>query len=242
MKKAITIFFVLTIMFSLCACGATQTAEPSVGDLMYQKYGSIINKLEDEEYEAAIEEITGMMPEPEKTVVTITADNFYDYYKLYYSDQKPEKDAQGNIVSIWGNQWFSFKLKDEFADKFVAEESQVEAGVTCYCAPRKIENIDWSTGEMTFSEEIYDDILSEFNQNLTPKIDPNFSGTFSGKATLTPGDYGALGTNPIYKARVDWGSYWNMGRIEANTDYTYYLLVPENIQIVRAEGTLTFQG
>ncbi|MBR0160592.1 MAG: hypothetical protein IJQ02_04830 [Oscillospiraceae bacterium] len=74
MKKTITVFLLIAMVLTLCACGqsgqktaapeVTPTPEPtpSVGDEMYSKYGDIIDALEDENYDDAISMIGSMKP------------------------------------------------------------------------------------------------------------------------------------------------------------------------------------
>lgn len=241
MKKLIAVLLVIVLACSLCACGSSAPPEPSIADQMYEKYGSIIDKLEAENYEAAIEEITGMMPEPEETVVTITPENFYDYYELSYIERKPKMDAAGNITEMYGDQLFNFKLKEDFADLIVPDESQVEVGITFDQSLKRIESIDWENAKLTFSKETYNDILQKINENVSPKIEPSFSGTYSGKNMLSPGSYPSFLDIAFYYYTGDFTA-WRASPIEVDKDYTYYMLVPENIEIVRAEGTLTLRG
>lgn len=96
MKRLISVILAGVLALSLCGCGAA--AKPSVGDQMYEKYGSIIDKLEAGEYEKVIEEVTAMMPVPEEQTVTITLDNFSDYYELRYDVPQVNRDSQGSFL------------------------------------------------------------------------------------------------------------------------------------------------
>lgn len=83
MKKYLAALLSLSL---LAGCSA------SVGDQMYEKYGTIIDALEEENFDAAIQEISQMKKEKliaeagdindYITTVTLTNDNFYDYFEL----------------------------------------------------------------------------------------------------------------------------------------------------------------
>ena len=87
---------------SIISCGGNNNKEPepSIGDQMYEKYKSIIDKLEGENYDGAIEEIQAMKPAPTVQEVEITADNFFDYYDIVYDENNIERDSDGNIITI----------------------------------------------------------------------------------------------------------------------------------------------
>ena len=122
MKKTVAAALLLALAFTLCACGSAAPAAPSIGDQMYEKYGSIIDKLEAGEYEKVIEEVTGMMPVPENKVVTITKDNFADFYELAYDVNQINKDSAGNVLSMWySGSSFYYNLKEEYRDKLVSD-------------------------------------------------------------------------------------------------------------------------
>ncbi len=249
MKKALAVLLILTLACSLCACGAAAPAEapaeapePSLGDQMYEKYGSIIDSLEAGDFEAVLEEVTGMMPEPEKTVIEITPENFYDYYELCYPEQMVEKDAEGTPVSVWPGQYFYFQLKEEYAEKLVPDASQVEVGVICDSALRKVEAVDWETGALTLSEETFGKLASKIFENWTQKPNLDFSETFSGNYSLNAGNSGVFGYGAFYTEKNTYGTWWTSGRLMTDSKDTYYVVAPENIELVRAEGSITLRG
>ena len=82
-------------------------------------------------------------------------------------------------VHILSGQYFYFQLKEEYAEKLVPDASQVEVGVTCDSALRKVEAVDWETGALTLSEETFGKLVSKIFENWTQKPNLDFSETFS---------------------------------------------------------------
>ena len=149
MKKYIAYLITIIMAVSIISCGGTtnEEPEPSIGDQMYEKYKTIIDKLEGENYDGAIEEIQAMKPAPVVQEVKITTDNFYDYYDIVYRENNFERDSEGNITKI--DKWdylFSFRLKDEYTlDE--NEDNKIVIGVTGDYDLKKIEDVDFETGK-----------------------------------------------------------------------------------------------
>ena len=242
MKKTISVILLLALAFTLCACGSAAPAAPSVGDQMYEKYGSIIDKLEAGEYEKVIEEVTAMMPVAENQVVHITKDNFNDYYEVAYDVNQINKDSAGNILSMWysGSSFF-YRLKEEYREKLVSDESMVEAGMTADLVLKKVESIDWEAGTVKLSDATYDSIAKEILTTFRD-MGTSISVTKSGNLALYGGESNLLNYGGFAKRNDGWGNYWGSGQLEKNGNAEYYVFAPENIQIVRAEGTLTLKG
>ena len=125
------------IMMLICAamvtaCGSTQTAGPADGAAasgtedpageegtvdLAEKYSEIITHLENEEYDEAIEAINAMRPEPETETISITLDNWQEYFS-FVDDYRYEYDAQGAITET--NYHIFFQLKEEYQDRLVS--------------------------------------------------------------------------------------------------------------------------
>ena len=117
MKKHIVFLLAVVMTVSIVSCGGDtgKEPEPSIGDQMYEKYRTIIDKLEGENYDGAIEEIQAMKPAPVVPDVEITEDNFFDYYEIVYLENSFDRNADGKIVSIDRRDYeFEFRLKDEY--------------------------------------------------------------------------------------------------------------------------------
>ena len=251
MKRWTAILCLLALCLSLCACGQTaQPAQaeptpeptpqaPSKGDLMYDKYGSIIDKLEAGDFDGALEEISAMKPEPKITTVTITPENFYDYYELeMYDSSNIQRDAGGRITYFYPSWDYYFVLKDEYRGRLLAEGSGVEVGLTGEASIRRL-TIDWEKGSYAFGEEPEDEIrekiIAYYNRsNPYFPVSPDISVTASGTEILYN-----LGHELLYVwIPNQYPGEW-YGTIDPwNTEQVLYGGILTNVQIVRAEGTL----
>lgn len=245
MKKYIA--FIITIIMSVsiisCSGSTNKGAEPSIGDQMYEKYKSIIDKLEGENYDGAIEEIQTMKPAPVIQEVGITADNFFDYYDIVYRENNIERDSDGKITRIdkYDNM-FEFKLKDEYSLD-PDEDNTVEIGVTCEYDLKKIENVNFETGEITLNDENYDElekkVCSDHDSWTTGGL-ASLSVTCKGSNTIlcneTPTIIGPLWYGPESDS-YNYGHNYSFSGITPD-DHEGYVFVPADIHITRAEGTL----
>ena len=244
MRRLIVVIMVLSLALSLCACGSAPVAEPSVGDQMYEKYGDIIGALEEERYDDAIDAISAMKPAPEIEEVTITKDNFLDYYEVVLQEANNEKDAAGNIVTLYlyPQSDLVYGLKEEYKDRLVWEGSHVEIGVTGTHNLRKLESVDWQSGEYVLSDVLYDDVRQsvweQFSQSSI--YSEYFSTTANGTDIIYVNSmdflFGAVYWHPQF------GSWWHVDITPDVMDNDIYVPVLDDVEIVRAEGTLTFQG
>ncbi len=251
MKKLTALVCILAIALSFCACGqAAQPAEPtpeptpSLGDQMYEKYGSIIDKLEAEEYQAAIDEISAMLPEPEITEVTITPENFWDYYELVTNDLPYiDKDATGKITECQPAWQYYLVLKQEYQNRLVSEGSGVEIGFTGETSMRRL-TLDWESGTYTLGEEatdeIRDQIISDYNRIFywNNPYDGSISETATGAESIRlPVEQSCIGLAWHYTVNG-----WYYDSIYPDNEQELYGGKLVNVQIVRAEGTLVFEN
>ena len=150
------------IMMLICAamvtaCGSSQTAGPADGAAasgtedpageegtvdLAEKYSEIITHLENEEYDEAIEAINAMRPEPETETVSITLDNWQEYFS-FVDDYRYEYDAQGAISET--NYLILFQLKEEYQDRLVSMNGTVGYEYGDY-VPHKVTSIDKENG------------------------------------------------------------------------------------------------
>lgn len=257
MKRLFAVILILAMALSLCACGET---EPSMGDQMYEKYGALIDKLEAgdfegaadsvfammpegekyssvvgklkaEDYEGIIAEITEMMPVPPETVVEITPENFWDYYEIAYEKPYTEKDAQGNITRMYPSNYCYFALKAPYSN-IDFDRSSVEIGVIGDCKVRKIKNIDWTNGSYTLGNEYYEDIAQAIIAQYIDDTKLSISTTATGALNI----WFENGTPYGCWHKDAWG--WTSDQITPEDDFDMYVCDIDNVEIVRAEGTL----
>lgn len=245
MKKYMALLLMIIMAVSIIGCGGNAAQEPeqmpepepSIGDQMYEKYKTIIDKLEGENYDGAIEDIQAMKPAPTIQEVEITKDNFFDYYDIVYDENEIERDSEGKIVNIYKrDRNFSFKLKDEYTlDN--NQENTIVIGVTGEFDLKKIENIDFDTGEITLSDEKFDDFEDEIVEDTKEWTDEDSTRL----SVTSEGDWIILCNNTSYVSGSRWfkNEYgWEDSHEIKPNDYEGYVFVPVDIQITRAEGTL----
>ncbi len=239
MKKYIAFLITIIMAVSVISCGGSNNKEPepSVGDQMYEKYKSIIDKLEGENYDGAIEEIQAMKPAPTVQEVEITADNFFDYYDIVYDENNIERDSDGKITEIkkWDNN-FRFILKDKYSldpDK----DNKIVIGVTGDYDLKKIEEVDFQTGEITLGEDAFDEYKDEIIESAkgwTDEDSTTLSVSCEGSMELSFNNTPKVSGARWKKDEDRWRQYYEI----TPDDYEGYVFVPVDIQITRAEGTL----
>lgn len=269
MKKVVALILALSMVFALCGCGESATQEqiseektapnaelteeePSLKEQLYDKYKDLIDKMEAEDYEGAIDVIISYVPsdyfqttseaEQEIMEVVITPENFLDYYDIVYGDATNEKDAFGNITRVdYGKNRYWFELKPEFratVQYSYYQTDSIEIGVECDYELHHVDSIDWSTGEVFLSEEVYEDYMSQIvNAGWLKDTQTKIGGASS---TETGIDF--IGGANSYIAIYPFWSFssgWTNGNHPSPDDSRdYYVFVPINITIVRAEGVL----
>ena len=250
MKKYIAFILTMIAVISIAGCGSStnvssspntdssisEATGPSVAEQMYEKYRTIITKLEGENYDGAIEEIEAMKPAPVVQEVEITPDNFYDYYDIIYRENDISRDSDGRITRIykWDNE-FSFVLKDEYKlDE--NEDNTILVGVTGDYDLKKIEDVDFETGEITLGDEVFNEYKAEI-------VESNKEWTNDGTSLLSVTSEGTdvIQCNASVVVVKRWnneGYGWISNLDISPTDYEGYVFAPVNIEISRAEGTL----
>lgn len=251
MKKHIAFVITMIAVISIAGCGSSTNissstntdssisaaTEQSIGDQMYEKYRSIITKLEGENYDGAIEEIEAMKPAPVVQEVVITPDNFFDYYNIVYRDNIITRDSDGKITSINKNDdLFYFNLKDGYIlDE--NEDNTLVIGVTGDYDLKKVENVDFETGEIILGEEVFEEIETEIVESAkswTNEDSTRLSATCEGTTVIVCDNTPKVTGGRWNKKEFGWEPWYEI----TPTDYEGYVFVLANIQISRAEGSL----
>lgn len=238
MKKYIAFLIMIIMAVSIVSCGGSdKEPEPSIGDQMYEKYKSIIDKIEGENYDGAIEEIQAMKPVPVVQEVEVTKDNFFDYYDIVFWENRINRDADGKVITISrADDRFDFKLKDKYLLD-TNQDNTVEIGVTCEYDLKKIEDVDPETGEIKYGNESFDkyeDEIVENNRQWTNEDSAYLSVTCTGSNIIDCYETSQLCNEKWVKKEGEWESYYEI----SPDDYEGYAFLPVNIQITRAKGTL----
>lgn len=133
MKRTLSAILVVVLCLALCACGASAPAPtpeptPNPSELLYNKYSAIIDALEAEDYDGAVEAVNAMRPAPKYQEIVITTSNYSEYFEVEPNLPDFRKDSFGNpeFFTIFGY----VKLKDQYFEKLVTEkESDVKFNV-----------------------------------------------------------------------------------------------------------------
>ena len=130
MKRALSAILVMILCLSLCACSGVKQEDYDAAVANYEAatadyealkekvepYTAIIDALEAEDYDGAVEAVEALRPAPEVTAVDITMDNLWEYFEI--TEQRNEQtDAQGNLYSLNTGYFLSLKEAYTLADE-----------------------------------------------------------------------------------------------------------------------------
>lgn len=170
MKKIIAFLLVVVVCLSLCACGGEDKELEK-----YQKYETLINYLEANDYASAIAEITQMQisggsndstdgnDNNNQKVIEITLDNWQEYFEI-----KLVADVNTNDFDEF--QSFSpelrLYLKEEYLERIITMDVPFEISYKDgYCCNF---NYDISTGEISELEKVdYGHNVEDINRTLS---------------------------------------------------------------------------
>lgn len=125
MKRTLSAILVVILSLSLCACSGVKQEDYDAAVANYEAatadyealkekvepYTAIIDALEAEDYDGALEAVEALRPAPEVTEVEITMDNLWDYFEI--TEKRNEKtDAHGTVNDVWLS--CVFTLKEDF--------------------------------------------------------------------------------------------------------------------------------
>ena len=230
----------LTCAAMVTACGSTQGAGPADGAAasgtedpagdqgqgvegtvdLSEKYSEIITHLENEEYDEAIETINAMRPEPETETVSITLDNWQEYFS-FVDKYDYEYDAEGAITETFYS--ICFQLKEEYQDRVVSLNGTVGYEYGDY-VPHKITSIDKENG--SFEDEVSDSGPEEtVYEGESKSVELSSLVYICYARAYQESEDTSIHGGPVYIKDAD--DYWNK--------WIYY---PEEINIVRIEGEM----
>ena len=231
MKKFVSILLLIALVCSLCATGVFAAALSP--EELYEKYADVIDALEAEDFDAAFEAVSALVPEKEYEEIVLTEENFFDYFEIVVDDAHIERNSSGKIKYIYpGN--LVVKVKEEYYDLLDRENSTAAFGVKAKKDLYRAK-IDWKTGEIKLNDSKDDDVKKEvkkldwFESSVNTFVDMAPNGRFYSTYFIN-GDVFFF-KHPQYKA-------WISGRAEPDLDVKYYQIVYRDIEVVNLEGSL----
>ena len=251
MKKVIATILILSLTLPLCACGAsasepTPEPTPNPAEVLYEKYAGIIDALEAEDYDGAIAQISEMKPAPEIIEVTITPENILDYFDFEEGSDVLERDAEGNITSFWKSWSYGFRLKKEYQDKVLSDQSRaLEVGITGHYTFRHVESMDMKTGERVLSVETNDELFEQFKKNYAqahPEEGTELSASNSSTNIVYLSISGSAINQVWAKDNTWYGGWKSMFNFPADNGIDMFQVVLKDFEIVRADGLLVYQN
>lgn len=180
MKKFIIILLSVFMQFFLVGCSSA----PNPNDALVEKYRTIIDALENEDYISAVNEIYARYEEQKEQAkadlqeIEITMDNFDDYFELVpaFYGQKNDFGEFDDYFSTVG-----LHIKDSYVDLIVPCDSKITCDLYYTYTKRKcdfntmtgeisnVRDLDWinSKEEHRTMEYNLDDLSTDYD-NITP--------------------------------------------------------------------------
>ena len=226
MKKLISVLLLIALVCTAFAGSAFALTEDE--EALYAKYADLIALLEAEDYSAALDAVTAMMPEPEYEEVALTVENFFDYFEIVTADPYIERDSAGVIKTVYPG-GLQLRMKEDFAKRLDWENSTLSVGITAKKDMYRAK-IDFETGEITLGDSSDSDVKKAVKKLdwFESKVDTHVDGVYS---LYTVANDPFWYKDPTYK-------YWNSGWAEPGVKAKYYQVVYRDIELVNLEGTL----
>lgn len=226
MKKLVSLCLLIALVCSLCATGVSASALSP--EELYEKYATIIDALEAEEFSTAYKEVSDMIPIEAYEAVEITKENFYDYFEIGPGESNIERYSSGKIKSVSPG-GLRVLLKEELWDRLDWQNSSLHLRVKGSKDFARAK-IDWETGEITVSDKKDSDVKKALKKLgwVETKLDESIDGTFS---------WWSVGWDSFYYKDPQY-KYWNNGQAESGKDVKYYQAVYSNVEVEEVSGTL----
>lgn len=187
MKKMIVLLLVVVMCLSLCACGSNEELEK------YQKYETLINYLEANDYAGAIAEITQMQISggsndstdgndiKNQKVIEITLDNWQEYFEI-----KLVADVNTNDFDEFQSFHPELRLylKEEYLDRIITMDVPFEISYKDgYCCNF---SYDINTGKISELEKVdYGRNVEDISRTLSFNNDDAMLVTMGANSTIS---------------------------------------------------------
>ena len=227
MKKLISVFLLIALFCTAFAGSAFALSEEE--EALYTKYADLIALLEGEDYEAALEAVQAMIPEPEFEEVVLTEENFYDYFEIVTAEPYIQRYAGGSVKKIYPG-GLELWPKVDIIGRLDWENSTLSVGITANKDLYRAK-IDFETGEITLADSSDSDVKKALRKSVSwfeSKVDTHVDGV-QPWYSLANDDFWYQ--DPAYKD-------WCCGSAEPGVKAKYYQVVYRDIELVNLEGTL----
>ena len=215
------LFASLAFLLVLVGC----SSGPSKGDEMYEKYKDLIDALEAENYEGAMQAFSSYIPQPETETITLSTENWSDYFDLSIFPTY-EKDAQGNINTV--HECYVLTIKPEYEGK-----CSIEGGFVGYEYDNQFCKITDLRSDGSYDFEPIDNTIGYAEEWLGHKSES--SDLYPSKTFLNYFDYIAL--------RGDGSSMGGSLPVSDAANYeSLYVIRSTSVDIVNVSGTLTIRN
>ncbi len=231
MKKLTAFILLAALVCSLCVFAPSAAALTEEEEALYTKYADLIELLEAEDYEAVLEAVWTMIPEPEYEEVVLTPENFYDYFEIEVAEPNIERSSSGEIKTIFPGSLY-VRVKEDCYDVLDWENSHVVFGVTAKKDLYRAK-IDWETGEITLGSEPDADAKKAVKKLdwFEPKVDQQIDMSETIYSSYYIDGDAFWFKHPEYKG-------WSNGWAEPGMKTKFYQVVYRDIELVNLEGSL----
>lgn len=230
MKKLVSVCLLIALVCSLCATGVFASALSP--EELYEKYAPVIDALEAEDYDAAVEAIDALQPVVEYEAVEITPENFFDYFEIQQGEARKVTMRDGEERILPGG--LEVVMKEGVRERLNRKDSTLTIGVKAkkdfYRA-----KIDAETGEVKLGDKMDSKDKKALKKSASwweSKVDTQIE-VFYGDGYY---NYWLDSDSFWYKDKQY--NYWTNEPAQLGSKTKYYQVVYRDIELVNAAGTL----
>ena len=233
MKKLVSLCLLIALVCSLCVTGISAAALSPAE--LYEKYAPVLDALEAEDYDAALNEIWGIMPAVEYEEVEITEENFYDYFEIKMGDpyevtfMDGEKGIQPGFLVV--------AMKEGVQEKLDIDNCSLTIGVKAKKELRRAK-IDFKDVTVKLGDKMDSKTKKELRKSASwfePKVDTQLE-VFAADGAHRYFSY--IIDSDVFWYKDPAYKYWTSSTAQKGVDVKYYQVVYKDIELVNVTGTL----
>ena len=233
MKKLVSLCLLFALVCSLCVTSVSAAAVSP--EELYEKYAPILDALEAEDYDAALEAIEALVPVPEYEPVEITTENFYDYFEITTSEPRSYTNPDGRQTIQPG--YLMVSPKEGVSERLNRDGSTLTIGVKAKKDLYRAK-VDFETGTVTLGDKMKSDTKKEMKKSATwfeSKVDTQIDVFYEMNGRTL---YSSVLASDFFMFKNTEYKYWTNGPAEAGSKAKYYQVVYTDIELVNATGTI----